>query len=102
MPAGQVTIGAAATQVSTAGVPCSVLVFQNNAAHACRYANDSSVSVTTPGAVNGGTAGKGILLASGSPGGSGTTSPVIRGTMLNTWYIAGTQGDVIDYIYEPT
>jgi len=75
------------------------LTFQNNSAHSIRY-GDQSVSVTTPAAVNGGTAGKGMLLAPGSPGGAGSQStPVNYGTYLSDWWIAGTAGDVIDVLY---
>lgn len=75
------------------------LAFQNNAANPIRY-GDQSVSMTTPAAVNGGTAGKGILLAAGSPGMSGSQStPINYGTYLSDWWIAGTAGDVIDVLY---
>jgi hypothetical protein len=71
------------------------LTFQNNSAHPCRYGTSAKVSVTTPAAVNGGTAGFGILLSNG--GGSGSQStPVTYSTMLSEWWIAGTPGDVID------
>jgi hypothetical protein len=73
--------------------------FQNNAAHNIRYGMDNLVSVTTPAAVNGGTAGRGILLASGSPGGAGSQStPIEYSTMISDWWIAGTAGDVIDVL----
>ncbi|MFZ3343315.1 MAG: hypothetical protein WA213_20730 [Terriglobales bacterium] len=70
------------------------LVFQNNSAHPCRYGTSHLVSVTTPAAVNGGTAGLGTLLL---PGGAGSQStPITYSTMLSEWWIAGTPGDVID------
>ena len=73
------------------------LTFQNNSAHPCRYGTSPKVSVTTPAAVAGGTAGFGTLLAPGSPGGAGSQStPVTYSTMLSEWWIAGTEGDVID------
>ena len=75
------------------------LCFQNNSAHPIRY-GDQSASMTTPAASNGGTAGKGILLTGGSPGGSGSQStPINYGTYLSDWWIAGTSGDVIDVLY---
>jgi len=75
------------------------LTIQNNAAHNIRYGLDNKVSVTTPAAVNGGTAGRGILLAAGSPGGAGSQStPVTYSTYLSDWWIAGTAGDVIDIL----
>lgn len=100
----QVTLGVGATEVV---VPAAMqttlmvqwLTFQNNSAHAVRYGNDKTVSVTTPAAVNGGTAGKGILLSPGSPGGAGSQStPITYGTSLRDWWIAGTPGDVIDVL----
>lgn len=70
------------------------LSFQNNAAHDCRYGTSPKVSVTTPAAVNGGTAGFGTRL---TPGGAGSQStPITYSTMLSEWYLAGTPGDVID------
>jgi len=74
------------------------LQFQNNAAHAIRYGGPN-VSVTAPGAVNGGAAGNGILLA---PGGAGSQStPINYSTNLSEWYVAGTPGDVIDILFIP-
>jgi|FreactcultuFSWF8_1027224.scaffolds.fasta_scaffold16359_2 hypothetical protein len=70
------------------------LSFQNNSAHPCRYGTSQKVSVTSPAAVNGGTAGFGTLL---QPGGAGSQStPVTYSTMLSEWWIAGVPGDVID------
>ena len=70
---------------------------QNNAAHACRYGFDNKVSVTTPAAVGGGTAGRGILL---TPGGAGAQSTPIDYTMyLSDFWTAGTPGDVIDGLF---
>jgi hypothetical protein len=75
------------------------LTFQNNAAHAIRYGVTQKVSTAVPPAVSGGTAGFGILLAAGSPGGSGTQAPAINySTYLSDWWIAGTAGDVIDIL----
>lgn len=67
--------------------PFSVLVVQNNAAHSVRI-GDSTVSTT-----------KGILLASGSPGGSQTIEPAIQYTGdLREFWIVGTAADVIDFM----
>ena len=86
----QVTIGAAATQVSTSGLQCRWVSIQNNATHAMRV-GDSTASV-------GGA--KGILLASGSPGGSVTIGAFESYALdLSTVYIAGTQGDTVDVWY---
>ncbi len=85
----QVTIGASATQVSAAQVECRWVVFQDNASHAI-HIGDAAVSST-----------RGIQLASGSPGGSFTINPTSQTNAaidLRTWYIAGTQNDVIDVV----
>jgi hypothetical protein len=70
------------------------LTFQNNSAHEIRYGTSPKVSVTTPAAVAGGTAGYGIRLTAGSSGSQST--PVTYATMISEWWIAGTPGDVID------
>ena len=82
----QVTIGASATQLATVVTQCNWIVIQNNATHAMRI-GDSTV-----------TSSKGILLASGSPGGSFYQGPLPTGgaTDLSTWWVAGTQNDVVD------
>lgn len=86
----QVTIGAAATQISPSAIFVQTLMVQDNAAHNVRV-GDSTVSST-----------KGILISLGSPGGSyNTTLNFPRGTILSQWYLAGTEGDVIDVLYEP-
>jgi hypothetical protein len=75
------------------------LVIQNNAAHAIRVGDSTSVSMTVPAAVNGGTAGFGMLV---QPGGSWNSGAFTSGAAyLKTWYIAGTSTDVIDYQYQP-
>ena len=77
------------------------LQFQNNTAHNIRYGGPN-VSVTVPAAVNSGTAGNGILLSGGQPGGSGSLSaPFNLTTNLSEWYLAGVAGDVIDVLYLP-
>lgn len=85
----QVTIGAAATQISSTNLYCSSWTIQNNAAHSIRF-GDSTV-----------TSSKGLLLAAGTPGGSFTSPASRNGSQpapdnLSQWYIAGTQNDVID------
>ncbi len=77
------------------------LQFQNNSAHNIRYGGPN-VSVTNPPAVNGGTAGNGILLPGGQPGAAGNVSLAIElTTNLLEWYVAGTPGDVIDILFLP-
>jgi hypothetical protein len=99
MPCGQVTLGSGATQVTTGPARGMNLVFQNNAAHAIRVGDSSSVSTTTPAAANGGTAGFGLLIQpGGSSGGAFATSGALN---LKNFYIAGTATDVIDYQYTP-
>ena len=91
----QVTLGSGATQIISTPTYFNQMVIQNNAAHNIRY-GDSTVSVTTPAAVNGGTAGKGILLYSSGAGNVGTLSGQ-QGDASQFW-IAGTSGDVIDVL----
>ena len=63
----------------------SVFIIQNNSGHSIRV-GDSSVSST-----------RGILIASGTPGGSQTITPALQYTGdLNEFYIVGTAADVID------
>jgi hypothetical protein len=84
---GQVTLGAAATQISTHGIGYRQLVIQNNATHDVRY-GDSTVTAT-----------RGILL---NPGGSSNEGAIsIQGGVLSTDYLFGTSGDVIDFAYLP-
>jgi hypothetical protein len=97
MPCGQVTIGAAATQVQTNTQRAMQLWFQNNSAHSIRVGDSASVSMTVPAAVNGGTAGFGTLVLAGGSVNVGTFTS--GATDLNQWYIAGTNTDVIDYRY---
>ena len=84
----QVTIGAGVTQVTTSDLPAREIIFQNNAAHVVRV-GDAQVSSS-----------RGVQLASGSPGGSLTVGPMTDRTLnLNQFYLAGTNGDVIDVEY---
>jgi hypothetical protein len=89
----QVTLGSGATRISATPAYFNQMTIQNNAAHECRYGG-SAASVTTPAAVNGGTAGKGTRL---TPSGAGNTG-VVSGQQgdASQFYIAGTAGDVID------
>lgn len=87
----QVTIGASATPIYSGArnYYASFLIIQNNAAHNCAFGG-AGVTITN-----------GIILASGSPGGSSTMQfNFPRGACLNNLYIAGTQGDVINVCYE--
>jgi hypothetical protein len=97
MPVGQLTLGAGATRITTGPARGMNLIIQNNSAHNIRVGDDATVSMTVPAAVNGGTAGKGILIfPTGSSGGALATSGAFN---LKNWYIAGTATDVIDYQY---
>lgn len=85
----QVMLGASATQIITTHVRCSEWMIQNNAAHNIRF-GDSTV-----------TSSKGIVLVSGTPGGSYTSTGSMNGSQpvpddLSQWYISGTAADVID------
>ena len=82
-------------QIST-GLPTNVppatfveqLVIQNNATHNIRI-GDVTVSAT-----------KGILIASGTPGGSlGFNGFMNYSCYISDVWIAGTSGDVIDILY---
>lgn len=86
----QITLGAAATRVTTnANLYASIIIFQNSAGHAVRI-GDNTVTATT-----------GIALATGSPGGSATFQIFApHGTHLQDYYLFGTAGDVIDILYE--
>jgi len=83
----QVTIGAAATQVSTTFVPCRWLLIQDNAANTI-HIGGSLVSST-----------RGIkLLAGGSFFIPPTDQPSVGANNLATFWLAGTQNDVIDVV----
>jgi hypothetical protein len=84
----QVTLGAAATEVSPVAIFVQTLVVQNNSGGDVRV-GDSTVSVA-----------RGIL-ASALGGSYNTTLNFPRGTILSQWYLAGTPGNVIDVLYEP-
>ena len=86
----QVTIGASATQVTTAQIYTPFVAFQKNTANNCRVGDNT---VTTS---------KGIVLAAGN------TTPQVpfvvhrsdNRVLLSQYSIAGTQGDVVDVLYE--
>lgn len=91
----QVTIGAANTKVISAGAHqnCRWIVIQNNAAHVIRI-GDTNI-----------TSSRGILLNAGSGGNAGGSffvGPDQGGSSrdLGSWYINGTQNDVVDVIYD--
>lgn len=90
----QVTIGPGPTQISP-GVPgqqifCRQVMVQNNAANDCRIGGKRV------------TATMGIVLkaVSGGGGGSFNSGPVsIYNTYLSDLWLAGTQGDLIDVMF---
>ncbi len=84
----QVTLGAAATQVTIAKIYSPYVVIQDNAGANCRV-GDNTVSAT-----------KGILLATGSPGGSITITRADNRVPLFQYFIFGTAGNIIDVLYE--
>ena len=100
MPVGQVIAsGAGVVRLTTGPQRAMSLTFQNNSASAVRVGDSSSVSLTAPAAVNGGTAGFGILLQPSSAlGGDFATSGAFN---LNQWYVAFSGAGAVDYIYTP-
>ena len=85
MRIGQCVLGAAATQLTTVNRRFAQLVIQNNSADNVRV-GDNTVSST-----------KGILL---NPGGFFDGRLSIARGRLGDYYLFGTAGDVIDYLYE--
>lgn len=89
MPFIQVTLGAAATRVTTTRTPCKQIIFQNTAGNVARI-GDSTVSAT-----------KGIKLAASAAAnsivslGPFDTHPL----ELEDYYIFGTENDLIDIWY---
>lgn len=86
----QVTLGAAATPLLSAGAHQQVLWFtiQNNSAAAARI-GDANVTAT-----------RGIAL---TPAGASYTvgpGPSNTGRDLGSWYVFGTATDVIDVVYD--
>lgn len=85
----QVTLGAAATAITTnTNIYCSALTIQNNAAAVVRV-GDSTVSAT-----------KGISLAAAGVGSTNLTFAFPRGAHLSDWFLFGTAAQVIDVLYE--
>ena len=82
----QVTIGAGVTQASATSIPVRQVIIQNNAAHKV-IVGDSNVS-----------ASRGIVLQVG--GGSVEGGALNCSSCdLNEIWLAGTQNDVIDFLY---
>ena len=90
MRIGQITLTSSATPLIAAGSPnvyASALQVQNNSIHNARV-GDNTV-----------TASRGVAI--GSVGGGFYTAPCPpKGTLLNQWFVFGTAGDVIDFLYE--
>jgi hypothetical protein len=81
----QVTLGAGATQVSTAHTQCRQVIVQNNAAHSARL-GDATVSATN-----------GQYLAAGPGGGAFNSGPsVAYNSETSDFWLFGTAADVID------
>lgn len=81
----QVTLGATATQVTTGQIYSPFVIIQNNASHSIRV-GDNTV-----------TSSKGINV---SASGSITIQRSDNRILLKSYYIFGTQNDVIDILYE--
>ncbi|HUD64656.1 MAG TPA: hypothetical protein VMQ17_08765 [Candidatus Sulfotelmatobacter sp.] len=86
----QATIGAGTnTQITTTDTPCSELYLQNNAAHNMRVGGAATTS----------SKGAQLTTVTGGGGGSLTANGFgFRGTNANQWFVAGTNGDVVDVI----
>jgi hypothetical protein len=93
MPLGQTTIASTGGNNNTpvsVGNPqrCMQLNFQNNSGNNMRVGDDPSTS-----------ASKGIKLG---PGGSLSSGTFTSGsTQLSKWYVAGNNGDVLDWQFTP-
>jgi hypothetical protein len=93
MPLGSVTIGSAATPLwkrpqnaAVANVPSfQLLIVYNNGSNTMYIGDDAGVTSST-----------GIPIA---PGGSITVPKYLDYDTLGDWYMAGTQGDVAQYVY---
>lgn len=86
----QVTLGAAATRITTAQIYTPLLAIQNNAAAVVRI-GDNTVSAT-----------KGIAVAAGS---TTTQNPFVvtrsdNRISLRDYYLFGTAGQLVDVLYE--
>jgi hypothetical protein len=87
----KVTIGASGASPITTNpnLYASIICFQNQGAAAMSIGDNEVL-------VNGG-----IILATGTPGGSGTFQMnFARGTHLVDWWVAGTAGQVMLVLYE--
>ena len=89
MPFLQVTLGAAATRVTTTRTPCKQIIFQNTAGNVARVGG-STVSATV-----------GIKLAASAAANSILSlGPFDNNPLeLEDYYIFGTNGDLIDVWY---
>jgi len=86
MRIGQVTLGAGATQISAQNIRFAQLIIQNNTTGDNVRVGDNTVSAT-----------RGILL---TPGGFFDSKLSVARGQLSQYYLYGTMGDVIDYLYE--
>lgn len=86
----KVTLGAGATQITTnPNIYASIICLQANSA-ANIWIGTSTVAVND-----------GIQLGLGQPGSSGTFQmPFPRGTHLVDWWAIGTQGQILNILYE--
>lgn len=87
----QVTLGTAATRITTGKIYTPSLFIQNNAAAVVRL-GDNTVSAT-----------RGIALSpsvAGAPGGSFTNYRPDNRIFLDSYFLFGTAGQVIDVLYE--
>lgn len=84
----QVTIGATTTQVTAVDTPVKQVIFQDNAAGSMRVGDSATTS------------SRGALLAGGSPGGSMNFGPIPNTALnLSSFYVNGTNGQVLDVVY---
>lgn len=92
---GQVTIPAGGKVQLQTGLPSTVyvnqyvqfLTVQNNGGNEMRF-GDETVSAT-----------RGIKLT--ASGASSQSSPFIYSTMISDWWVQGTPGDVLDFLFIP-
>jgi hypothetical protein len=83
-----VTTGAGVGGPQIGNLYVQQLQIQNNSGHVMRV-GDVTVSAT-----------RGIVIASGAPGGSDNLGAFINyGTYISDWYVFGTTGDVVDFLY---
>jgi hypothetical protein len=106
----QATIPASGKVQLSSALPSSIqpdiliqsLIIQNNCSHIMRY-GDVTVSATAPAAVSGGQAGRGIIIfpsaGAGAQVGGGIPAFINYTSMLSDWWVAGTAGDVVDFLF---